>query len=107
MAVELIKPRTDENTDISLYREYRPYMNLSIAIIARACQDYAGCNRGRRSERKLYQKKHAERFFRSGWYKHLDFTGRLDPDKVMAAIDENRTNSRSFRVNYCIEDKDI
>lgn len=107
MAVELIKHRTDENTDISLYREYRPYMNLSIAIIARACQDYAGLNCGKRSESKRYQRKHAERFFRSGWYRHLDFTGRLDPDKVMSAIDNNCVNSRSFRTNYCIEDREL
>jgi len=103
MVEKLYKPVDRDNTQENLYREFRPYLNLSIAIIARACQDYAACNRGRSTERKEMYREHAKTFFHSRWFHHVDCKGLFDPEEIMIAIDDQRTNPRSFRVAFTKE----
>lgn len=89
-----------DKTNSTLYKEFRPYMNLCIAIIARACQDYASGGKGKTSGVKAYNRSTAESFFRSDWYRHVDYTGWFEPEAVMAEIDGNSLKSSAFRTQY-------
>lgn len=62
--------------------EITPYENLANAIILQAAKDYRAARRKlkRKSDNTLAQSEidSIERFFRSGWYKHLtDVDGEL------------------------------